>query len=505
MDLFLTICTFICVIFASVYIYLSWNFEYWRKRNVKGPRPKLIFGNVPSLLKHNRHMALDMQEIYEKYKNSGERFVGIFMTRNPQILVIDPKLSREIMVTNFKSFRDNEPQLWANRRVEEISTRNPFLSLTTEWKEKRTDVVGGLSANRLKSALPIIMEACSKMTDFVRNETVESRSVIDIKSICYNYTLEVVADFIWGLNAGAFQSKKPANQMLDMSRSLLENSFKAVGFYYASGLAPFIRNFSYVRFFPEQTEKFFKQIQMDALELRLKSKTDRPDFLNYLLQLREKKNVSHLDMVGHSLTVLLDGFETSGALVYHALYYLAGNQNAQNKLRQEIMENLDENRGVSYDVLMELPYLDQCVNETIRLISPIPVFSRRCSEQTFLENSANSKVQIDPGMILHIPIYAIHHDPEIYPNPKEFNPERFNEGLAKDLGQRGCFLPFGDGPRICAGMRLGQLESKAGIFEIIRNFKLTLRKGDNKLEHVDPNAFIIGLAGDLLVEFECIK
>lgn len=54
-------------------------------------------------------------------------------------------------------------------------------------------------------------------------------------------------------------------------------------------------------------------------------------------------------------------------------------------------------------------------------------------------------------MILHIPVYAMHHDPEVFPNPKEFIPERFNDGLAKELIQNGSFLPFGDGPRICAG------------------------------------------------------
>ncbi|XP_055845952.1 probable cytochrome P450 309a2 [Episyrphus balteatus] len=505
MEPFLITISLVCVLGALIYIYLSWNFNYWRNRNVNGPRPNLVFGNVPALIKHNRHMAFDMQEIYEKYKKSGERFVGIFMTRNPQILVIDPKTVREIMVSNFKAFRGNESSLWINRNVEKVSIRNPFFCLTEEWKERRIDVVGGLSANRLKSAIPIIFGACNKLTEFVRNELAQSKNVIDLKAICYNYTVEVVSDFIWGINADAFKSGKTANVILEMSRNLLDTSFKRTSFYYMSGLAPFLRNLSKMRFFPKESDDFFMKIQKDALELRLRNKNDRPDYLNYLIQLSEKKNVSLIDMIGHSMTVLLDAFETSAAMMYHALYYLASNQTAQNKLRKEIMDNLDEHNGISYDTLMELPYLDQCINETIRLTSPIPVFSRRCIEQTFLENSENVNIQIDPGMMLHIPTYAIHHDPEIFPNPNDFIPERFNDGFAKELTQKGSFLPFGDGPRICAGMRLGQLETKAGVFEIIRNFKLS-RKDDNTSKHiVDPGAFIIGLAGDLLVEFELIK
>lgn len=505
MDFLLLIAAFISVFLASIYIYLSWNLNYWTKRNVKGPRPALIFGNVPSLVKKHRHMALDMQEIYEVYKKSGQRFIGIFMTRNPQILVIDRRTVREIMVSNFKAFRANESSLWINAKVEKLSKRNPFFCLTEDWREQRTDVVGGLSANRLKQAVPIIFGACNKMTDFIKNEIAKSNNVIEIKAVCYNYTIEVIADFVWGINAGAFQSDKTANLMVKISRHMLHHSFQRTAFYYAAGLAPILRTLSTMKFFPTECEDFFLKIQGDALEFRKRNRTDRPDYLNYLLQLAEKKKLSLKAMTGHSLTVLIDGFETSGSVLYHVLYYLSGNQTVQEKLRQEIMANLDEKNEIGFDALMELPYLDQCFNETIRLISPIPVFSRRCCEETYLENSDNSRVKIEREMILQIPIYAMHHDAEVFPEPQKYIPERFNDGRAKELIQQGSFLPFGDGPRICAGMRLGQLEVKAGVFEIIRHFKITQKIDKSKEENFDPGAFIIGLSGDLLIEFELIK
>ncbi|XP_055849099.1 probable cytochrome P450 309a2 [Episyrphus balteatus] len=491
------------VIVGLIYLYLSWNFNFWKKRGVKGPKPKLIFGSIPSIVKRNRNLAFDMRDLYEKYKKSGERFIGIFMTRNPQILVVNPDLAREILVTNFKCFRDNEPALWVNNNVEEVAPRNPFMSGSAKWKGIRSEVIGGLSPSRVKLAHPIVMEICKKLINFVRASSEKSGKVIELKNLCHRYTTEVVADFVWGLNADTLKIDDSPNHMYNMFKQMLEKSFLKISFYYLTGLAPLLRTIIGGSFYPEETDKFFTKIQKDAVELRLQSKNDRPDFLNYLIQLQEKKNISHMDMVGHSLTVLLDAFETTGSVMAHTLYYLASNQTAQNKLRAEIMGSLDENGGLSYENLIELPYLDQCLHETIRIVTLISVTSRICSEETYLEVREDHKVKIEPGMIVHVPTYSFHNDPDVFPNPEEYIPERFDNGRAKELNQKGYFFPFGDGPRICVGMRLGQLESKAGIVEILKNFHLT--KIGDLVPHIDPSSFILGLAGDLLVEFEPIQ
>ncbi|XP_055842785.1 probable cytochrome P450 309a2 [Episyrphus balteatus] len=499
---------FLTAIGGLIYLYLSWNFDFWKKRGVKGPEPKLIFGSIPSIVKRNRNLAFDMQELYEKYKKSGERFIGIFMTRNPQILVIDPSLAREIMITNFKSFRDNEPSLWvrfyANKKLENVAPINPFLTEGSEWKRLRSEFMGGLSPAKVKQAHPIVTGICHKLINYLNASIQKSGNKIEIKQVCYKFTIEIVTDFIWGVNADALKVDDAPNKMFIMARTMIEKSFLKIGYYYITGLVPFIRKITNKRFYPEETDKFFAGVQKDALELRLRSKNDRPDYLNYLIQLQEKKNISLEDMTGHSLTVLLDTFETTGSVIAHTLYYLANDQNTQNKLRTEIMANLNEEGNMSYDVLTELPYLDQCIMETIRIITYISVSSRMCSEETYLECRPNHKVKIEPGMILHIPTYSFHHDAEIFANPNEYIPERFDDDRAKELNQQGYFVPFGDGPRICGGMKFGQLESKAAVVEVLKNFRLKRENNGEELT-LNPTSFILGLSGDFNVEFESIQ
>lgn len=78
---------------------------------------------------------------------------------------------------------------------------------------------------------------------------------------------------------------------------------------------------------------------------------------------------------------------------------------------------------------------------------PVPVLNRVCTKKyTF----PDSNVTLNTGDKVIIPIYSLHYDPNYYPNPEVFDPERFSEEN-KTSRPNGTFIPFGDGPRICIG------------------------------------------------------
>ena len=80
---------------------------------------------------------------------------------------------------------------------------------------------------------------------------------------------------------------------------------------------------------------------------------------------------------------------------------------------------------------------------------------------------------IKKGMSVLIPAGAIHRDERYYPNPNEFNPDNFS---AEKVATRSSveWLPFGDGPRNCIGMRFGQMQARIGLAMLLKNFQFTV-------------------------------
>lgn len=60
--------TILCVILVLLllfYIFLKWNFDYWQKRGVNGPKPLPLLGNFPGVFTRKNHIAVDVKKIYE--------------------------------------------------------------------------------------------------------------------------------------------------------------------------------------------------------------------------------------------------------------------------------------------------------------------------------------------------------------------------------------------------------------------------------------------------------
>lgn len=84
----------------------------------------------------------------------------------------------------------------------------------------------------------------------------------------------------------------------------------------------------------------------------------------------------------------------------------------------------------------------------------------------------DQELTIPKGQQIFIPVYGIHHDPTIYENPEEFRPERFSAEQVKQR-QPGAFMPFGDGPRNCVGLRFAMLEMRIALVKLLQQFEFT--------------------------------
>ena len=127
------------------------------------------------------------------------------------------------------------------------------------------------------------------------------------------------------------------------------------------------------------------------------------------------------EIIGQCQIFLFAGYETSINTLAYITHQLALNQNVQDKLREEIKEAVKRNPESSlYDLSHDIDYLDCVMNESLRLNPPLAQVNREC-----VNDYKFNDIYIPAGLQVIIPVYFLHRDPDVWPNPEKFDPERF--------------------------------------------------------------------------------
>jgi cytochrome P450 len=203
------------------------------------------------------------------------------------------------------------------------------------------------------------------------------------------------------------------------------------------------------------------------------------DYLYQIIRLRRESKSPDNDVLGlliasgmpdalirdQLLTMIIAGHDTSTALLSWALYVLSSRPDIQSQVQQEVDAVLGSSPP-DHARIGELHYLDQVMNETLRLYPPIHLGSRIAASDMEFQG-----FRIPAGRRVLYSIYLTHRDARYWHNPTAFDPERFS---AEQVRQRPpyTFLPFGGGPRNCIGMAFAQVEAKVVLARVLQKFDL---------------------------------
>uniref|UniRef100_T1GXF6 Cytochrome P450 n=1 Tax=Megaselia scalaris TaxID=36166 RepID=T1GXF6_MEGSC len=277
-----------------IYLYFTRNFDYWKKRGVKGPKPKLIFGNFKDSITEKRNVGYLIDDIYRNYKKS-EDFVGVFNANFPQLLILNPELAKQITTSDFSSFADNEASEWTKSSKDLLIRYHPFVLTGQEWKNRRSELIPSVTPAKIKSYYP---------------------NHVDATDLMLKYTGEVVCDVVFGLEAGTFKTE--TCDFMKVSRKLVSDFYNELGKLFISSCFPILRGVFKINFIKDDTANFYRNISKLAIESRLKG-NDRNDVLQFLINMQEKNNISHDQFVGNQLMFILDGYDTTAVITAHVL------------------------------------------------------------------------------------------------------------------------------------------------------------------------------------------
>lgn len=188
--------------------------------------------------------------------------------------------------------------------------------------------------------------------------------------------------------------------------------------------------------------------------------------------------------------MLNDSFETSSTTMTFALYELALNPEIQEKMREEVNAVLKKHDNkLTYEAMLEMKYLQMVIDgenliffflknlhviaanqtETLRKYPPVDNLLRIAANDYKIPDT---NLVIEKDTLTFIPVYSIHHAPSLYPNPDKFDPERFSEENKQNRHPM-AYLPFGEGPRNCIGLRFGLMQTRIGLIKLMQNFKFS--------------------------------
>ncbi|XP_060535218.1 cytochrome P450 4C1-like [Cylas formicarius] len=223
----------------------------------------------------------------------------------------------------------------------------------------------------------------------------------------------------------------------------------------------------------EQLAKTKSTIRVDEL-----GRKERQAFIDILLNTEGEKRFTDAEIIEEVNTFMFAGQDTSSITTGFTLFALGNTPEIQAKVHEEldaIFEGSD--RIITPQDIASLDYLDRVVKETMRYYYFVPEIGRCLSEELVLDGH---RIPADTTVILDL--YELHHDPEYYPEPFKFDPDRF---LPEEVAKRHvyAYVPFSAGPRNCVGQKFGLRNAKTMLASILRKFKVKSRDRPQDLKY----------------------
>lgn len=483
---------FLGTILVLGYLFVKKKFSYWADRGVPSVPPVFPFGNLAGVA-FSVTLGQRMKELYFTLKKTKSVIGGSYSFTNPSCLVLDLDLLRNIFVKDFQYFINRG--MYVNEKGDPL-TAHLFSIAGEKWKNMRTKLSPTFTSGKMKMMHATFLNVAKQFKDHLM-PMAEKGSEVEIKELLSQFTTDVIGNVAFGLEMNSMKDEDSDFRRFGKKVFMPTpfNFFRRILVLAFPKLALRLN----VTFIDRDVSSFFLTTIRETIDYREKNHVERNDFLQLLMQI---KNTGKLDgetvdlgtitfeeLAAQTFVFFLAGFETSSSTMTFACYEFALNQELQDKAREEVRQVLERHNGVlNYEAALEMTFLDQVIQgefleqrfkifpnififllpETLRKYPIVAVLRRQCDKDYQIPNT---DLVIEKGVIVAIPVLGIHHDPEIYPDPERFDPDRFTkEAIAARHPY--AYLPFGKGPRDCIGMRFGMMQTRVGLATLLNSYRL---------------------------------
>ena len=394
-----------------------------------------------------------------EFLEEGDRAYGDMFNLNlmglpPFTVVSNPQGIEEILSVDAKKFDVGR----TNELAAGLLGDNSLVLLDGEpHRRQRKLMMPPFHGEKVKSYAQTICQ----ITDKVTSRWQEKQTFVAQKAM-QDITLETILHVVFGLSEGERyqQIKPPLIELLDATGSPLKASVIFLPF-----LQLDLGKWSPWGKVVRRRQKIYDLLQAEIEERRANPESSGNDVLSLMLSAKDKQGegLSDIELKDQMMTLLVAGHETTATALSWALYWIHKLPEVKQKLLAEL-DSLDPNADPL--AISRLSYLTAVCNETLR-IYPVAFIAFLRFAKSPIEVMGH---QFEAESMLAPMIYLTHHREDLYPEPKQFKPERFLERQYSTYE----FLPFGGGNRRCIGYALALLEMKLVLAKILTKWDLSL-------------------------------
>nr|P47195.1 RecName: Full=Berbamunine synthase; AltName: Full=(S)-N-methylcoclaurine oxidase [C-O phenol-coupling]; AltName: Full=CYPLXXX; AltName: Full=Cytochrome P450 80 [Berberis stolonifera]AAC48987.1 cytochrome P-450 CYP80 [Berberis stolonifera] len=398
-----------------------------------------IVGHLPDLISKNSPPFLDyMSNIAQKYGPLIHLKFGL----HSSIFASTKEAAMEVLQTNDKVLSGRQP-LPCFRIKPHIDYSILWSDSNSYWKKGRKILHTEIFSQKMLQAQEKNRErVAGNLVNFIMTKVGD---VVELRSWLFGCALNVLGHVVFSKDVFEYSDQSDEVGMDKLIHGMLMTG----GDFDVASYFPVLARFDLhglKRKMDEQFKLLIKIWEGEVLARRANRNPEPKDMLDVLIanDFNEHQiNAMFMETFG-------PGSDTNSNIIEWALAQLIKNPDKLAKLREELDRVVGRSSTVKESHFSELPYLQACVKETMRLYPPISIMiPHRC-----METCQVMGYTIPKGMDVHVNAHAIGRDPKDWKDPLKFQPERFLDSDIEYNGKQFQFIPFGSGRRICPGRPL---------------------------------------------------
>ncbi|OMO74969.1 Cytochrome P450 [Corchorus olitorius] len=445
---------------------------------IRGARP--LFGHL--------HLLGGPKPAHITLGNLVDTYGPIFTVRlgmHPTLIVSNWQIAKECFTTNDKAFA-NRPRSLAAELLGYNFAMFGFSPYGPYWRHiRKIATLEVLSNHRLEKLKHIRESEIRKSIKELYQNNINSseKVVVEMKRWFWTVNINTVFKMVLGKRYSEVESSYGEEEN-NRRRKAIRDFFELTGTFTVADALPFLRWLD-LGGHEKAMKKAAKELDEIVGEMLQEHKQKRKnsdnvegeyDFMDVMLSLLDDADdlpSYDADTINKAtcLAIILGGTDTTTVTITWALSLLLNHRDVLKKAQQELDTHVGKQRLVQESDINNLVYLQAIIKETTRLYPAAPLSVPHES----VEDCTTAGYYIPAGTRLLVNLSKLQRDPEVWPNPDEFQPERFltSHKHFDVRGQNYELVPFGSGRRVCPGISFALQVLQITLANLLQAFEIT--------------------------------